>query len=528
MALVLYFSKVLGRPVKWVDTRSGLMRSTVQGRDHKMTVTLAGTREGKITGLYCTSYANLGAYPSTIGPGVATAMVGRCISSVYDIENVFCEVYALFTNRVPLGAQRGSGRTEATFAVERIIDIFSREIGMDRAEVRRKNLIRPEQMPFDNRVGWVYDSGDYPTALAKAVNTSDYHNLAQRKAAALKRGKRLGLGIASFVAISGVGPSPRMSKEGMLGGTWESACVRVHPTGDVTLFIGSKPHGQHHETTFAQIVADELGVPMEKIEVMHSDTQRAPFGQGSYGSRSYSVGGAAVLKASQAVKAKAFKMASHALKTPEAELVFENGKFYPKGHPTQAMTLQEVSLGLWYSWDIPANTEPTLEHTTFFDPPDFNYPYGCHIAEVEVDERTGQVELTRYVAGSDVGVIGNPLVVEGQIHGAIAFGAGEALWEEARYDDNGQLLTQTFTDYPLPRATHLPNFEVEMMVTPNPHTDLGAKGAGEVGTVGAASAISNAVVDALADLGVRHLDMPMTPEKVWRAIRDHQAQAGAN
>lgn len=523
MPLVLFLARELGRPIKWVDTRSGLMRSTVQGRDQKISATLAGTSDGRIMALRCTSYANLGAYPSTIGPGVATTMVGRCVTGVYDIEHAFCEIYAVFTNRVPLGAQRGSGRTEATFLIERLIDMYAREIGLEPAEVRRKDMVRPEQMPFDNRLGWVYDSGNYPAALDKALAMIDYARLAERKAAVRQRGKRLGLGIGCFVAISGVGPSPRMSLEGMLGGTWESAAIRVHPTGEITLIIGSKPHGQRHETTFAQVAAEELQVDISKIEVLHSDTRRAPFGQGSYGSRSFSVGGAAVLKAAQEVKAKACRAAAHALKTPEADMIYENGKFYPAGQPDKAMTLQEVALALWYAWDIPAGMEPTLEHTSFFDPPDFNYPYGCHTAEVELDEQTGQVEVIRYVAVNDVGVIGNPLVVEGQFQGAITFGLGEALLEQAIYSDEGRLLTTTFSEYPLPRATGVPNFELGALVTPTPHTELGAKGAGEVGTVGAAAAISNAICDALADLGLKHLDMPMTPEKIWRAIREAKA-----
>lgn len=527
MPLVLSLAKELGRPIKWVDTRSGLMRSTVQGRDQKMSATLAGTRDGKIKALRCTSYANLGAYPSTIGPGVATAMVGRCITGVYDIKHAFCEIYAVFTNTVPLGAQRGSGRTEATVLHERMIDLFAHEIGMDPAEVRRKNMIKPEQLPFDNRMGWTYDSGDYPEAFKRALEMIDYTHVDLRKAEARQRGKRLGLGMDCFIAVSGVGPSPRMAKEGMLGGTWESANIRVHPTGEVSLSIGSTPHGQYHETTFAQIVAEELGVDIEKIEVLHSDTKRAPFGQGSYGSRSFSVGGAAVLKAAQGVKAKARLAAAHILKVVEEDVVYdEYGKLYPKKHPDKAITLQEVALALWYAWDIPPGMEPTLEHTTFLDPPGFNFPYGSHVAEVEIDEKTGQLEVTRYVAVNDVGVIGNPLVVEGQVHGAITFGFGEALLEQAIYTKDGQLLTSNLKEYPLPRATQVPNFELASMVTPTPNTALGAKGAGEVGTVGSVAAISNAICDALADLGIRHMDMPMTPEKIWRAIRDAKAAQG--
>lgn len=528
MPLVLFLAKELGRPIKWIDSRSGLMRSTVQGRDQKMSATIAGTRDGKITALRCTSYTNLGAYPSTIGPGVATVMVGRCITGTYDIEHAFCEIYAVFTNTVSLGAQRGSGRTEATILHERMIDLFAREIGMDPAEVRRKNLVKPEQMPFDNRMGWVYDSGDYPTAFKKALEMIDYSHIANRKAEARKRGKLLGLGMDCFVAVSGVGPSPQMAKEGMLGGTWESANIRVHPTGEIDLAIGSKPHGQYHETTFAQVAAQELGVEIDKIKVLHSDTKSVPFGQGSYGSRSFSVGGAAVLKAAQEVKAKAIKAAAYTLKVAEEDVVYdEQGRLYPKDQSDRAMTLQEVALALWYGWDLPPDMEPALEHTTFLDPPGFNFPYGSHVVEVEIDEKTGQTEISRYIAVNDVGVMGNPMVVEGQIHGAITFGFGEALLEQAIYSENGQLLTSTLKEYPLPRSTQLPTFEIASIVTPTPHTALGAKGAGEVGTVGAVPAISNAICDALAEIGVRHLDMPMTPQKIWQAIQNAKAAQNA-
>ena len=526
MPLVLFIAKELGRPVKWVDTRSGLMRSTVQGRDQKMTATLAGTRDGKITALRCLSYANLGAYPSTIGPGVATAMVGRSITGAYAIPHAFCEIYAVFTNIVPLGAQRGTGRAEATFMVERMIDEYAREISMDPAEVRRENMVKSEQLPYDNGLGWRYNSGDYVAALDRALALIDYAHVEERKREARKRGKRLGVGIGAFVAVSGVGNSQRMSKEGMLGGAWESACIRVHPTGEVTLLVGSKPHGQHHETVFAQIIAEELGVDIDRIEVLHSDTKGVPFGQGSYGSRSYSVCGAAVLQAAREVKSKVRKAAAHTLKVDTEEVAYENGRLYAKGEPDKGLTLQEVALGLWYAWDIPAGMEPSIDVTVYYDPPDFNYPYGSNIAEVEIDELTGQVELKRYVACNDVGVIGNALVLEGQIHGGIAHGAGQVLMEAARYAPDGQLLTPTLKEYALPRATDLPNFELVHLVTPTPHTELGAKGAGEAGTVGAAAAIGNAICDALADLGIKYIDMPMTSEKIWRAIREAKAAPG--
>ena len=524
MPLVLFLAKELGRPVKWVDTRKGMMRSTVQGRDQMMYATLGGTRDGKITALRCTSYANLGAYPSTIGPGVATAMVGRCVTSVYDIEHAFCDIYAVFTNIVPLGAQRGSGRAEATFLIERLIDLFAHKIGMDPAEVRRKNLVTAQQMPFDNRMGWIYDSGDYPAALETVLAKVGYDAMPAAKADARRRGKRLGVGLASFVAVSGVGPSPRMSKEGMLGGTWESVNIKVHPTGEVSVIIGSKPHGQSHETTFAQIVAEELGIDVKQIEILHSDTKRAPFGQGSYGSRSFSVGGAATLQASREIKDKVIKQAAHMFKVSEADIVYEEGKAFPKGEPEKAQTLQEIALSLWYAWDIPPGMEPSLEVTTFLDPPYFNFPFGCHAAVVEVDEQTGQVDLVRFVGLHDAGTVGNTQVFDGQMQGGIVHGIGQALFEQARFTRDGQLVTATLTEYPLPRATQVPNFELLRTETPTQHTALGAKGAGELGTVGTAAAIANAVCDALSDLGVTHIEMPITADKVWRAMHDAQVQ----
>lgn len=526
MPLALFLAKLVGRPVKWVDDREGLMRSTVQGRDQTLYATLAGTRDGRITGLYVTGYANLGAYPSTIGPGVATAMVGRNVSGVYAIENVFCEIYAAFTNIVPLGAQRGSGRAEATWMLERMIDQYARRINIDPAQVRLKNMVRSDMMPYNNHLGWMYDSGDYPAALQKALEMVDYSNIAALKADATRRGKRLGVGIGCFVAVSGVGPSSRMAKEGMLGGTWESANIRVHPTGEISVTIGSTPHGQSHETTFAQVAAQELGVEVGMIKVIHSDTREVPFGQGSYGSRSFSVGGAAVQIAARRIKNKAIKYAAHKFGISEDQINYVDGKVVNIQDPDQAMTLQEVSLALYYSWDNPPGMEPSLEVTTFLDPPGFNFPYGANVAVVEVDPQTGQVEVVRYILVADVGTQGNPMVLDGQMHGAIAFGIGEALIEEAVYTADGQLKTNSFDEYPVPRATHLPNFEVAYLVHPTPHTTLGAKGAGEVGTVGAPAAVGNAVLDAIADLGVDHIDMPLTPEKVWRAMQRQPIAAG--
>jgi aerobic carbon-monoxide dehydrogenase large subunit len=520
MPLVLHLAQRLGRPVKWTDTRTGLHHSTVQGRDQTMSATLAGTRDGRITGVRCTSYANLGAYPSTIGPGVATAMFGRSLTGPYAIPDAYCEVFAVFTNKVPLGAQRGSGRAEATFVMERLVDRFAAEIGMDRAEVRRRNLVTKERFPYENTLGWTYDSGDYVAAFDQALERSGYGDLDAAREDARGRGRRLGVGIASFVAITGVGPSPRMGREGMLGGTWESANLRIAPTGELTLAVGSKPHGQSHDTVFAQIVADELGVDLEKIKVVHGDTDRAPFGNGTFGSRSLSLSGPAVQAVARQAKAKLTSLAAHLLEVAEEDVVYADGRMSVRGAPDRTRTVQEVALQAWYGWDLPAGMRPALDFTEHWDPPDFNYPFGTHVAVVEVDEGTGEVDVVRFVAVNDVGNPVNPMVVEGQIHGGIAHGIGHALMEEAAYDAEGRLLNRNLAEYPLPRATRLPTFEVSSTVTPTPHNGLGAKGAGEVGTVGATAAVANAVCDALSDLGVTHIEIPLTPERVWQAIQE--------
>jgi carbon-monoxide dehydrogenase large subunit len=527
MPLVLFLARELGRPVKWVDTREGMMRSTVQGRDHLQHATLAGTRDGKITALRCTSYANLGAYPSTIGPGVATAMMGRSITGAYAIPHAFCDVYAVFTNTVPLGAQRGSGRAEATFLVERLVDRFAGEIGMDPADVRRKNFVMPDQFPYDNGLGWNYDSGNYQAAFERALEMADYASAGTRRAAARQRGKRLGVGVSCFVAISGVGPSPRMAKEGMLGGTWESANVRLHPTGEVTVMVGSTPHGQSHETVFAQVAAEVLGVDVSRVQVLHSDTRGAPYGQGSYGSRSFSVCGPAVRNAAMQIREKIMKLAAHLFEAAEADLLFEDGKVSIRGAPARSKTLQELAMAGWYGWDLPPGMEPNWDATSFFDPPEFNFPFGSQVATVEIDEQTGAVDLVGFVAVCDVGEVANPMVVEGQVHGGIAHGVGQALFERAVYDEDGHLLTANLNSYAIPRARHLPAFDIDRTVTPTPHNPLGAKGAGEVGTIGAAAAIGNAVCNALGDLGVSHMDMPFVAEKVWRTMRDADHAGGS-
>ncbi|MFD8023761.1 xanthine dehydrogenase family protein molybdopterin-binding subunit [Streptomyces lavendulae] len=519
MALVLLLSKALGRPVKWVDTRTGLMNSTVQGRDHRQHVTLAGTRDGRITAVRCTSYANLGAYPSTIGPGVATALMGRSITGMYAIDAAFCEVYAAFTNTVSLGAQRGSGRAEAAFLMERLVDRYAGEIGMDPAEVRRRNLVPKEAFPYDNGLGWTYDSGNYLPNFERAIELSGYADVPARKAEARARGKRLGVGIATYVAICGVGPSTRMSKEGMLGGTWESANIRVHPTGEVTVTVGSASTGQSHHTVFAMVAADELGIDPAQVQVYEGDTLKAPYGQGTYGSRSYSMAAPAVALTARKIKAKLIKAGAVFLGVPEDKVVYRGGAVHEDGNPENTKSFADLAMAMWYGWGLPPEIEPALDETTHFDPPDFNYPFGTHVAVVEVDELTGETEVVAYTAVDDAGNVGNPKIVHGQIEGSIVHGLGQALMEAAEYDENGILISSDLNHYALPRAADVPFFSLDRTVTPSPHNPLGAKGAGEIATVPPAAAVVNAVVDALSDLGVRHIDMPLTPEKVWRRLQ---------
>lgn len=518
-ALVLFLAKELGRPVKWIDTRQGLARSTVHARDQIHYATLAGTKDGKITALHSTGYANLGAYPATNGPGAPTALTGRSVTGAYAIEHPFSEIYCVFTNLVPTGPIRGAGRNEAILLIERMVDLFAHEIGMDSAEVRRKNMVAPDRFPYKNGLGWTYDSGNYEVALDKALEMIDYSNISNLKAEAKTRGKYLGVGISSYTVVAGVGPSSVMAKDiGLNGSTWGSAHLRVHPTGDISLIVGSQPHGQGHVTTLSQIVAEELGVDLEKIEVLHSDTKGAVFAQGSYGSRTYSVEGSTVYKAAQKINDKAKRMTAHIFEVTESDIVAEHGKFYLKDNPEQVKSLQDIALMLWYAWDLPAEMEPGLEVITFFDPPNFNFPFGTHIAQVEVDAETGEIDIVRYVAVNDFGNVGNPQIVEGQTHGNIYLGISQALYEEAIYDNNGKIISDDFMTYAIARASELPSFELARTVTPAPDNPLGAKGAGDVAAPAPTPAIVNAVCDALKDFGVKHIDIPLIPEKVWRTM----------
>lgn len=523
--IMLFISKQMGCPVKWVDTREGLARSTTQGRDQVEYMTLAGTKDGHITALSCTAYSNVGAYPVINAPGQPRTLIGRSITGAYMIPSTFYEVNIVYTNTVPVGPLRGSGRAEATFAIERMMDLYAREIGMDPAELRRINMVPPDKFPYDNGIGFTYDSGNYPAALKIALEKIDYANLTGRRAEARQRGKRLGVGIGSYVAVAGVGPSGVMGKEGLVSGTWGSASVHVQPSGEVLITTGAQPHGQSQGTTFAQIAARELGIPVEYVTVSHSDTTGALYyGQGSYGSRSLSVEGTAVQMATQKIIAKARKFAANLFKADEENIKFENGKVFLIFAPDQAvLTLQQVAFMTWLAWDLPEGMDPGLEATAYFNPTNFNFPFGTHIALVEVDEETGKVDVVRYVAVDDFGNVINPAVVEGQTHGNITLGIGQALYEQVVYDPQGQILTDSYATYALPKASALPAFELDRTVTPSPTNSLGAKGAGDVSNPPVAPAIVNAICDALADLGIKHIDMPVTPEKVWQAIQTAQS-----
>ncbi|MGQ9826918.1 MAG: xanthine dehydrogenase family protein molybdopterin-binding subunit [Roseiflexus sp.] len=525
-AFTMWAARKIGRPVKFVEDRSENYKYSTHGRDHITDAELAGTRDGTITGLRVTTYANLGAYLSTIAPGIPTTLYGRIITGVYRIPAAYVRVYGVYTNTAMVDAYRGAGRPEASYLIERMVDRFAAEIGMDPAEVRRKNFIPPDAFPYDNGLGLLpYDSGNYEAALNKALEIVGYAGFRREQEEARQQGRYLGLGISSYVEICGVAPSKwiGLPGEGWGAGLWESANVRIHLTGKVVVTTGSLPHGQGVETTFAQIVADELGVPYDDIVIEHSDTLGTPFGYGTYGSRSLAVGGTAVYRSVAKIKEKAKRIAAHMLEANPDDMVYENGRIYVKGSPDRAKTLAEIALQASVAYDLPEGMEPFLDETSYYDPPNCTFPFGTHIAIVEVDPDTGIVDLKRYVAVDDCGNVINPLIVDGQIHGGIAQGIAQALYERAVYDENGQLITGTLMDYAVPAAHMLPPYETARTVTPSPVNPMGVKGAGEAGTIASAQAVMNAVIDALSPFGVKHMQMPATPENVWKAIRAAQS-----
>jgi carbon-monoxide dehydrogenase large subunit len=530
MPLVLWLSKQLGRPVKFFEDRTENYLHTTHGRDHHTDIEVGATKDGKITALKVSTLANLGAYLSTVAPGIPTTLYGRMVAGCYKIPNIHVDVKGVYTNTAMVDAYRGAGRPEATFVIERTCDLVADATGIDPAEVRRRNFIQPDDFPYDTGLGMLpYDSGNYSPALDKALQQVGYTDLLAEQAARRANGssKLLGIGLSSYVEVCGIAPSKwiGLSGEGWGAGLWESAEVRVYLTGTVSVTTGSLPHGQGHETTFAQLVSDELGIPYEDIEIEHSDTKGTPFGFGSYGSRSLAVGGTAIYKSVQKVVEKAKLLAAHMLEAAPEDIVYENGKAWVKGSPDAVKTIQDIALQAHVAYDLPPGMEPALEAVTYYDPPNCTFPFGTHVCVVEVDRDTGQVEIVKYVAVDDVGNVINPMIVDGQLHGGIAQGIAQALYEGAAYAENGELITATMNDYAIPKASMLPTYELDRTVTTTTVNPMGAKGAGEAGTIGSTPAVANAVVDALSQLGVQHLDMPYTPERVWRAMHGQDAQA---
>jgi carbon-monoxide dehydrogenase large subunit len=530
MPLVLWLSKQLGRPVKFFEDRTENYLHTTHGRDHHTDIEVGATKDGKITALKVSTLANLGAYLSTVAPGIPTTLYGRMVAGCYKIPNIHVDVKGVYTNTAMVDAYRGAGRPEATFVIERTCDLVADATGIDPAEVRRRNFIQPDDFPYDTGLGMLpYDSGNYSPALDKALQQVGYTDLLAEQAARRANGssKLLGIGLSSYVEVCGIAPSKwiGLSGEGWGAGLWESAEVRVYLTGKVSVTTGSLPHGQGHETTFAQLVSDELGIPYEDIEIEHSDTKGTPFGFGSYGSRSLAVGGTAIYKSVQKVVEKAKLLAAHMLEAAPEDIVYENGKAWVKGSPDAVKTIQDIALQAHVAYDLPPGMEPALEAVTYYDPPNCTFPFGTHVCVVEVDRDTGQVEIVKYVAVDDVGNVINPMIVDGQLHGGIAQGIAQALYEGAAYAENGELITATMNDYASPKASMLPTYELDRTVTTTTVNPMGAKGAGEAGTIGSTPAVANAVVDALSQLGVQHLDMPYTPERVWRAMHGQDAQA---
>ena len=518
--LVAHLAKTLGRPVKWTEDRREGYLATIHGRDLVQDVELGAKRDGTVLGVRIRTVANMGAYLQAFAPAIPTILHAFIIPGAYRIPAFDCEVRGAYTNTTPVDAYRGAGRPEATLAIERAMDRLADEIGMDPAEVRRKNFVPPDAFPFTTISGITYDSGDYAPALDRALVMSDYKTFPARRAEAKSRGKYRGIGLSSYVEICGLAPSKANAALGVGWGGYESARIRVHPTGAVQVFTGTSPHGQGHETSWAQIAADALGVSPDDIEVRHGDTFESPgMGVGTFGSRSLAVGGVAVHNAAQKIREKVIQIGAHLLEASPADVVVQGGKVFVKGVPEKAKAFGEISMAAYLASNLPEGMEPGLEATTYYDPPNFTFPFGTHVAEVEVDPETGSVELIRYSACDDCGRQVNPMIVEGQLHGGITQGIGQALYETAVYDTNGQLLTGSMMEYHVPTAADVPAFALDHTVTLTKTNPLGVKGIGEAGTIGSTPAVVNAVIDALSPLGVTHLDMPLTAERVWRAIR---------
>ena len=520
-AILTWTAGRLARPVKWTSDRSEAFVSDTQGRDHISTATLGLDEDGGFVGLKVSTQANLGAYLSTFATCVPTYLYGILFAGPYTTPAIYVEVEGVFTNTVPVDALRGAGRPEATYLLERLVDKAAAATGIDRVDIRRRNFIR--EFPYQTPVALQYDQGDYDATLDLALEASDWDGFEARRNEAAGRGKLRGIGISTFIEACGIAPSAVVGSLGARAGLYEVGSVRVHPTGSVSVFTGTHSHGQGHETTFAQIVAETLGVDFEAVDVVHGDTNAIPFGMGTYGSRSLAVGGTAIYNAVQKVIAKGKKIAAHLLEASEEDIEFADGNFTVAG-TDRSKSIGEVALTAYVPHNYPEGLEPGLEETAFYDPLNFTFPAGTHIAEVEVDPETGVVELVSVTGADDVGRIINPMIVNGQLHGGLAHGIGQALLEHCEYDAEGQLVTGSYMNYTMPRAGDLPNFNINHNTTHCTHNPLGVKGVGEVGSIGVPPAVINAVVDALSPLGVTHMEMPATSERVWQAIQAAQAQ----
>jgi aerobic carbon-monoxide dehydrogenase large subunit len=525
-AAVTWAATQLGRPVKWTAERSESFMSDAHGRDHVTHAELALDKNGKFIGLRVSTLAGLGAYLSTFAPAVPTYLYATLLAGTYTTPAIYAEVKGVFTNTVPVDAYRGAGRPEASYVVERLVSKAAAELKTDPAELRRKNFIPKDAYPYQTPVALAYDSGDYFSTLDLALKAADYPGFAMRRDDAKKRGKLRGIGLATYIEACGVAPSAVAGSLGARAGLYEVAEVRVNPTGSITVFTGTHSHGQGHETTFAQVVAERLGMPVDQVDVVHGDTAKTPFGMGTYGSRSLPVGGSALVKALDKIEAKGKKIAAHLLEAAEADIEFKDGKFTVAG-TDKSKSFGEVALAAYIPHNYPLETlEPGLDETAYYDPKNFTFPSGAHIAEIEIDPDTGTVELISMTAADDFGRIVNPMIVEGQVHGGLAQGIGQALFEECRYDpENGQLVTGSFMDYRMPRAGDLPSFAVATHATLCTHNPLGVKGCGEAGAIGAPGAVMNAVLNALSTIGVSEIQMPASPERVWRAINGRKAAA---
>ena len=524
-AVCTWATKKLRRPIKWTADRSEAFLGDAHGRDHVNKVKIGLDQDNKIVGLRVDTLANLGAYLSAFSMVTPTYLHGTLLSGCYNIPAIYTNVKGVCTTTVNVDAYRGAGRPEATYLLERTMDYAARQVGMDPAEFRRINFIPKDAFPYQTAVALQYDVGDYEAPLDRALEMINYKGFEKRRSEAAQRGKYRGIGLSSYIEACGIAPSAVVGALGGRVGLYESAVVRVDPTGTVSVFTGTHSHGQGHDTTFAQIVAEKLGIPIGNVDIVHGDTDRIPFGMGTYGSRSLAVGGTAISKALDKVIEKGKIIAAHMLEAADADLEFKDGKFTVAGTDKEK-SFGEIALSAYVPHNFPHDRlEPGLEETAFYDPLNFTYPSGTHIAEVEIDPATGVVELVDWACCDDFGNLINPMIVEGQVHGGIAQGVGQALLENAHYDENGQLLTASYMDYCMPRADDFPALKVDYTVTACTHNDLGVKGCGEAGAIASPPALINAVVDALSPLGVTDMSMPASPEKVWRAIHDAQTKA---